>query len=215
VAKTVSAAFKPEAFVAMSREDAARHFASKPARILQGVGPKTEERLLALGLDTVGDIQRAPDDVLTANFGDRHAGELKARSLFHDDTPVTTTRIAKSQSTETTFDVDVHDHAAMEQSLIALAEELCTRLQQKDKRGRTIAIKLRTDDWANITRARTIGEFTNDAATVTRVALELFRENAPRRPVRLLGVRVAGFSDVVEETQAAHRRRIEQLALPV
>jgi DNA polymerase-4 len=214
VAKTVSAAFKPEAFVAMSREDAARHFAAAPTRVLQGVGPKTEERLLALGLETVGQIQTAADDTLAQHFGERHARELKARSFFHDDSPVVTSRIAKSQSTETTFDVDVQDHAALETSLLELAEKLCTGLQQKDKRGRTIGIKLRLDDWTNITRARTIGEFTNDTQVVTGIALELFRANAPARPVRLLGVRVAGFSDVLEE-EAAVERRIEQLVLPL
>ena len=214
VAKTVSAAFKPAAFAAMGREDACRHFAGAPTRVLQGVGPKTEERLRELGFETIGDLQRASDEVLTDNFGSRHAHELKRRSLFHDESPVETTRVAKSRSTETTFDTDVAELAVLEQSLLALAESLCEALQRSGRRGRTIGIKLRLDDWTNITRAKTIDGFTNDTRLVTKVALELLRANAPERPVRLLGVRVAGFAGAAAET-AAPADPLEQLALPL
>ena len=47
-----------------------------------------------------------------------------------------------------------------------------------------------------ITRARTIGFATNELAHVGQVALELLREYAPARPVRLVGVRVASFGGV-------------------
>ena len=59
--------------------------------------------------------------------------------------------------------------------------------------GRTIGIKVRLDDWTNVSRSHTLEQPTNDPATVTPVALELLRAYSPPRPVRLLGVRVAGF----------------------
>ena len=58
VAKTVSGSFKPRAFKALSREQACELFADRPTRLLQGVGPKTAERLAALGAHTVGDLQQ-------------------------------------------------------------------------------------------------------------------------------------------------------------
>src|SRR3954466_2066366 len=70
VAKTVSAAFKPRAFKALSREDACRLFADRPTRILQGVGPKTADRLAALGARTVGELQRFEEAVLVEHFGE-------------------------------------------------------------------------------------------------------------------------------------------------
>src|SRR6201991_4628236 len=45
VAKTASDAEKPAGFVVLSREDAARRFAGHPTRLLQGIGPRTQERL--------------------------------------------------------------------------------------------------------------------------------------------------------------------------
>ena len=102
-------------------------------------------------------------------------------------------REAVSESRETTFDVDLADRAEMEVKLRELAVQLCERLAKGEVRGRTIAIKVRLDDFTTVTRARTLPEATNDAAVVQDVAAALLRGYGPPRPVRLLGVRVAAF----------------------
>jgi DNA polymerase IV len=209
VAKTVSGSFKPRAFKALSREQACERFADRPTRLLQGVGPKTAERLAALGAHTVGDLQRLDEALLTEHFGDNWGPFIKARAWFHDDTPVAAPGPAKSRSNETTFPSDVADHGQLEETLTRLTTELCAQLQRKDVAGRNIAIKVRLDDWTTVTRARTIAQRTNDAAVVLPVVIDLFRAYAPARPVRLLGVRLAAF----EEPERAPRA--PQLALEV
>ena len=122
-------------------------------------------------------------------------GWLRRRARFEDETPVVVEHETKSQSTEITFDVDVADHEAMAASIVSLAEELCRRLRARDLRGRTIGIKVRLDDWTNVSRSHTVEQPTDDPGQVTAVALELLRAYSPPRPVRLLGVRVAQFGD--------------------
>jgi DNA polymerase-4 len=195
VAKTVSAAFKPEAFAALSREDACERFAQAPTRILQGIGPKTADRLAAMGARTVGELQRFDEALLVERFGERAGRFLHARAWFEDDTPVAAPGPPKSRSNETTFPQDVSDPAELEATLERLTHELCAQLERKGVAGRTIAIKVRLDDWTTVTRARTVAERTNDPRTVLPVVLELFRAYAPARPVRLLGVRLAAFED--------------------
>ncbi len=90
-----------------------------------------------------------------------------------------------------------------------LAGELCERLERQRRRGRTISIKVRLDDWTTVTRARTLGRATNDAAIVRAVALELLDAYAPERPVRLLGVGVSGLDHSTADDAD------EQLALPL
>jgi DNA polymerase-4 len=212
VAKTASDAEKPAGFVVLSREQACERFGAQPTRLLQGVGPRTEERLAAMGLRTVADLQAADEAALVARFGERMGRWLKARAFFHDNSPVESSVAAKSSSSETTFDEDVDDLAALEETVRRLADEVCGGLQRKDVRGRTIGIKVRLDDWTNATRARTLDVFTNDTAQVTAVALDLLRAYAPARPVRLIGVRVASFEDEVPPSPPA---RVDQLALEV
>ncbi len=84
--------------------------------------------------------------------------------------------------------------AQLRESLRMMAEELCASLVAHGRRGRTIGIKIRLDDFTTATRAHTIEAPTNDIERVTPVALRLLAEYAPARPVRLLGVRVAGLA---------------------
>jgi DNA polymerase IV len=212
VAKTASDAEKPEGFVVLSREQACVRFAGEPTRLLQGVGPRTQERLAEFGLRTVADLQAADTDELVARFGERTGHWLKACAFFHDTSPVQARAAAKSLSSETTFDEDVDDLAAMEETLRRLAADVCGGLQRRNMRGRTIGIKVRLDDWTNATRARTIEAWTNDQEAITTIALELLRAYAPARPVRLLGVRVASFED---EAAARPSAPVSQLALEV
>ena len=76
-----------------------------------------------------------------------------------------------------------------------LSEQLCADLERHERRGRTIGIKVRLDDFSTHTRARSVATAVNDLATVRRVAGELLSELDPPRPVRLLGVRVAGLDE--------------------
>ncbi len=216
VAKCCSDHGKPAGLVAMGREEACERFATAPTSRVPGIGPKTADRLAELGLRTLGQLQRADEGELAARFGARTAGFLKARAEFQDDSPVETQRgAAKSRSSETTFDTDIADPAELESVIKRLSGELCEGLASRGRRGRTIAIKVRLNDWTTVTRARSVEAPTNDPAVVTEVALELLRAYDPPKPVRLLGVRMASFEDVVEPPRPAPPPAMGQLALPL
>jgi DNA polymerase-4 len=139
---------------------------------------------------------------------------LRARAGFADDTPLSVERETKSQSAETTFDVDVADRAQLESSLASLSEELCRRLRTRGLAGRTIGIKVRLDDWTNVTRSHTVEEPTDDPAVVGGTALDLLRAYDPPRPVRLLGVRVASFESDVASSEGESPEAQLKLSLP-
>jgi DNA polymerase-4 len=216
VAKCCSDFGKPAGFVAMGREEACVRFATSPTTRVPGIGPKTADRLAELGLRTLGQLQPVDEALLAERFGSNTARFLKSRALFEDDSPVQTERgAAKSRSNERTFDEDIADLERLEAILREMGEELCAGLQRRTRRGRTIAIKVRLDDWTTVTRARTLEAATNDAATVIAVAVDLLRAYAPPRPVRLLGVRLASFEDLEPEPRRAPPTEAGQLALPV
>jgi DNA polymerase-4 len=216
VAKCCSDLGKPAGFVAMGREEACVRFSTAPTNRVPGIGPKTADRLAELGLRTLGQLQQADEAQLEERFGTNTARWLIGRAHFVDESPVETERgAAKSRSNERTFDTDIEDLAELEAVLRRLAAELAEGLANRGRRGRTIAIKVRLDDWTTVTRARTVDGPTNDPAVVTDVALELLRAYAPPRPVRLLGVRVAGFEDVEPEPRRAPPPPGGQLVLPL
>jgi DNA polymerase IV len=195
VAKMASDADKPDGFVVLSREQAIERFANEPPGLVPGIGPKTAERLKEKGIETVGQLARTPDAELAEMFGGRLGPYLARLARFEDERVVETVRIAKSESRETTFERDLHGLHALEPVLEQLCTELCETLGKQDNAGRTIGIKVRLDDFSTHTRARSITEPTNDLEVVRRIACQLLREFDPPRPVRLLGVRVAGLDE--------------------
>jgi DNA polymerase-4 len=194
VAKVASDAEKPRGFVVLSREDACERFAEASPGLVPGIGPKTVERLAAMDIRTLGRLAATPEDTLRARFGPNHGRELLARAQLRGAEELSLDREAVSESRETTFPTDIADRVEQERILRELATQLCAGLAKNERRGRTIAIKVRLDDWTTVTRARTQAEPTADAEHVAGVAVELLREYAPPRPVRLLGVRVASFA---------------------
>ena len=209
VAKVASDAEKPKGFVLLTREQAAQRFAPEPVGLIPGIGPKTAERLGALRISTIADLQRLPVTALQQRFGERQGRFLHERAHFRDGGLVAE-RTAKSSSVETTFDTDVLELARLEAILRKQSSTLAASLLRYGRKGRTIAIKMRYDNFETLTRARSISEFTNDEATISQVALELLAENRPERPVRLLGVRVGSF-----ESAEQPRPEIEQTSLPL
>ena len=198
VAKVASDAEKPNGFVVLTREQACERFGPSPPGLIPGIGPKTAERLAERGIDTLAKLGTASEAALTAWFGPRLGSHLGRLARFEHESPVTTVRVAKSESRETTFDHDLHGLDALTPVLERLAQELCATLDREERRGPTVGIKVRLDDFSTHTRARTLDAPTNDRATVTGVALELLRDFNPPRPVRLLGVRIAGLDRAAE-----------------
>ena len=194
LAKIVSELGKPAGLVVLSRGEALERFVGHPPGLVPGIGPKTVVKLERMGIATLADLRAHDPPALESAFGPRLGRWLQARARFEDDTPIAVERETKSQSAETTFDVDVVDREEMAHHIASLAKELCRRLSSRGLEGRTIGIKVRLDDWTNVTRAHTLDEPTDDPGVVTPVALDLLRAYSPPRPVRLLGVRVAGFS---------------------
>jgi len=212
LAKITSELGKPAGLVVLSREEALQRFAGESPGLIPGIGPKTVVKLGGMGIRTLAELRAQDPAMLEQSFGPRQGRRLHHRAHLEDETPVTVVRETKSQSAETTFDVDVRDGAELEAHLGRLSQELCRRLRKRELRGRSIGIKVRLDDWTNVTRSHSVAEPTNDLSVVGPIALDLLRAYAPPRPVRLLGVRVASFESEVEESAAPEEER-DQLQL--
>lgn len=193
VAKVASDAEKPDGFVELTTAQARERFGGASPGLIPGIGPKSVKRLRGRGVTTLAQLAATPDDALSGWFGGRLGPHLAALARFEDDRVLSTVRIAKSESRETTFDSDLRGVDALMPVLERLTAQLCEALARGDAGGRTIGIKVRYDDFSIRTRARSLERPTSDRAEVLAVAADLLRTLAPERPVRLLGVRVAGL----------------------
>jgi DNA polymerase IV len=225
VAKVASDAEKPSGFVVLDREQACARFARSPPSLVPGIGPKTAARLAELGLHTLAAVGAAPERLLVERFGPNQGVELGRRARFEHAGEIGASRKVVSESRERTFDTDVADPAQLRAVLAQMAVELCQSLAAHGRQGRTIGIKIRLSDFTTVTRARTLAAPTSDPEIVGAQALRLLEDYSPPRPVRLLGVRVAGLAsataspgespDGAGERASREQDSRAQLALPV
>lgn len=201
IAKMASEFNKPNGISIVHEEDVQTKIWPLPVRKINGIGPKSEEKLHRLHLHTIGDIAAQSRDWLVDNFGQAYGAWMHDAAWGRDDRPVVTESEPVSMSRETTFERDLHavrDRA----ELGAIFTDLCTRvagdLQRKGYVGRTIGIKLRYDDFRTATRDLTLEQYTDDPATIRRAAGQCLKRVDLARKLRLLGVRVGKLAKAAE-----------------
>ena len=198
VAKIASDLEKPDGLTVVPPGTEKSFLAPLPVGKLPGVGPKTEERLTAEGVVTVGDLAERTDDWLTARFG-RNGEFMKRLATGQDDRPVETSRDTKSVSSETTLVTDTGDPDALQELVNRLSQDVSRSLERRDLWGRTVKVKLRLSDFTTFTRQITLPEVVQASDEIAEAAGVLVRnETGPGRTFRLVGVGVAGFEDTRE-----------------
>jgi DNA polymerase-4 len=193
LAKLASELDKPDGLTLVTEAEIPTRIWPLPARRLNGVGPKANARLEQLGIRTIGDLARAQPPWLVANFGASHGRWLHEAAHGRDAREVEVFSEPKSISRETTFDRDLHpvrDRSTLTRVFTQLCEQVGADLQRKHYAGRTIAVKLRFEDFRTVTRARTLDAPTDDAQAIRAAAGACLRRVELDRRIRLLGVRV-------------------------
>ncbi len=194
MAKIASDMDKPDGMFELSEENWLEVVGEKPASLLPGVGPRTFERLERIGIKTVAELAAADPGLLEQSFGPNHGAGLLARGNGRGSATLTTERVRKSESRETTFPYDVEDRSELAETLDRLAESVCKSLAAHGSKGRTVTMKIRLQPFRTYTRSKTIGDPTNDLETVRAVARGLLERFELDAPVRLIGVGVAGLA---------------------
>jgi DNA polymerase-4 len=198
VAKIASDAAKPDGLAVVAPGNEAVYLAPMPVARLWGVGPKTQARLLARGVETIGQVAALSDALAFDVFG-RAGKAMRDLARGIDTRPVEADRETRSVSAEQTFEYDLADGPALRMALHELSLDVARRLQAHGLRGSTIGVKIRRSDFTTLGRQTTVALPTRDPDLIEAAALLcLERAALGEAPVRLLGVRVSFISEAPE-----------------
>jgi DNA polymerase-4 len=193
LAKIASDMEKPDGLTIITEDDVAARIWPLPVRKLRGVGPKTEEHLKGMRVETIGDLAALRREVLLNRFGLSYGNYLFDAARGIDYTPLATRWEPKSMSRETTFQHDVENRQTLFKVLAKLSGEVAAGLNEEGYRGKTVTVKLRYSDFETHTRAKTLPLATCLEEEIRRVAFACFSRFELRKKVRLIGVRVSGL----------------------
>lgn len=193
LAKLASDVNKPDGLYVIPPAEGAAFVAALPVGRFHGVGPATEAKMHELGIKTGADLARWSLPELQAAFG-------KSGQFFYDiargidERPVRARRERKSYGSETTFERDLTEPAAMLAALQPLAEEVLAGLAARQLTATTWTLKVKYHDFQQITRSYTAPQPLTELATIMQLMRDLLtRTEAATRPVRLLGVTGSGL----------------------
>ena len=195
VAKIASDMKKPDGLCIVPPGREASFLAPLAVRKLWGIGPKSEQALVAAGFTTIGDLARCDPVRLEQLFG-RRGRELWDMANGRDDREIVTDYERKSVGAENTFPRDLPDGPELRAEAGRLAREVASRLREVRMRSRTVAIKLRYHNFHTITRQTSRAEPTDDEDDI-REAVEglLTTVSKPEDRFRLLGIHCSNLTD--------------------
>jgi DNA polymerase-4 len=195
LAKIASDLDKPRGFAILDLAEATSFLAPKPVTFIFGVGKASQQRLARDGLRTIGDIQRIDPHEMMRRYGAEGA-RLARLSRGIDDRKVSPDHEAKSVSTETTFNKDIHDFRSLEKRLWQLCEKVALRLKAKALAGTTITLKLKTADFRLRTRSRSLEHPTQLAVRIFAAGRDLLAPEVDGAAFRLIGIGLSGLANV-------------------
>ena len=183
---------KPDGLTIIRPEEVSSFIAQLPVRKIPGVGKVTHDQLTRMNLNTLGDVQGFPHDMLINRLG-KFGHRLIALSRGEDPTPVTPHSAAKSVSSESTLAQDTIDRAILHDLLLHHAEDVGRQLRRLHLKSRTITLKIKHADFHQITRSRTLPKPIQAAEPIFKQAELLFNQYPLSKSVRLIGVGASHF----------------------
>lgn len=197
LAKLASDLKKPDGLVVIEQDGAQAILDPLPVRKIWGIGPAAEKLLARINVQTIGQLRRAPRELLERAFGKDGAEHYLRLSQGLDDRPVETGSQAKSIGQEETFAHDVDDLEKLRSVLLTQVEDIARKLRAENLLARTVSLKIRYGDFTTLSRSSTLSAPSDVTAQLWETAQGLLDAWAARAftPLRLLGVHLSGLTN--------------------
>ncbi|MFV0506493.1 MAG: DNA polymerase IV [Bacteroidales bacterium] len=211
LAKIASGVNKPNGVFVITPMHGEEYVEQLPIGKFFGVGKVTAKRMNDLGVLYGKDLKGFSKDELSTHFGKR--GEFFyniARGV--DERLVNADRVRKSIGVERTFFEDVSDESELKKRLLLIVGELKMRLAKRKAEGKTLTLKIKYADFAQITRAKSFDEKLDADSDIFHIAKQLLLENRDeKKSIRLLGV---SLTLAIEDINISPIVRYIQMEIP-
>ena len=193
VAKVASDMQKPDGLTFIGPSAVESFIEKLPVEKFYGVGRVTADKMKRMGLHTGADLKRLTEEEIKHHFG-------KAGIFYHqivrgiDNREVQPHRETKSVGAEDTFAYDLTTIEEMNAELEKIAVVVNSRLVKNQLKGRTVTLKIKYNDFRQVTRSQSFTYFLDDTATILITAQKLLAATDPENSrIRLLGITLSNF----------------------
>lgn len=203
IAKLASSRCKPNGMLEITHDRVLSFLHPLPVSEIWGVGPKTNEELLRLGLRNIADIANTPRQTLIRALGEATGSSLYELAWGRDYRDVVIDEPEKSISAAETFAYDLENKEEILREYLRLCEKATSRMRSRNLRAKTVSIKVRFADFKTISRSKTFPLAINGTQETFSVVKQLYEAlDIAGARLRLVGV---GLENLVENEGAAHQ----------
>lgn len=191
LAKMASDMKKPNGLVVIRKKDSRKILSPLPIEAFFGIGKKTSPKLREIGINTIGDLIKRIDDEdpQTKNELGKFYYVIKDWIDGKGGDEVNTEPFdPKSVGHSTTLFSDALSTEELEKPLKELSIEVSKDAQKSNKKGKSVQLVLKDNEFKVINRSKRLSELTNDVDVIYKTALDLLKTNYDGRPIRLIGV---------------------------
>ncbi len=195
LAKIASQVAKPDGLCVVDPATEMTFLHALPVGLMWGVGPKTQARLAAEGIVTIGELAKMPGNSLERLVGSAASEKLHALAFNRDPRAIETGRRARSAGAQSALGQKPPIRKIYAPTLRHLADRIGSRLRAKSLSGRTITVRVRWADLSAVTRGVTLGAPVAATGIITEIAEELVRgvlaDHPEERTISLLAISVS------------------------
>jgi len=199
LAKVASGFKKPNGLTIIRPLDAEKFLEALPIKDFFGVGKVTALKMSNLGIQYGADLKKFTKIELAQQFG-------KMGRFYYDivrgidNRPVQANRVRKSLGVERTFNNDVNSLAQIEDIVLKIIDKFFERLTKAENFGRTITLKIKTNDFKTLTRSHSEDYYIKDKESITRIALKLLEDNSKDFDlIRLIGLTASNLEREIDD----------------
>jgi len=195
VAKIAADSQKPDGLTIVKPGEVESFLFPVPVGWLIGVGAKTEKKMEAVGIRTIGDLARRDVQQLIAVFGKSLGIYFHNASNGIDETPVQERGETESISRISTLKENTRDLQVLLERTDQLCEDIHRELMQRNLSFQQVGIVAIMTDMSIRSRSRTLENPTNESETLERTVKELLEKflKESEIEIRRVGVKVSNF----------------------
>jgi DNA polymerase-4 len=188
VAKIASDIDKPDGLIVVPRSGVREFLDPLPVKKMWGVGKMTQVTLRRLNIRSFRELRKTPVTFLEKKFG-KQGVNMHQLAMGVDERDVIPEHDVKSMGHEQTFPHDITSLDAAKKELLALGNKVARRMRRKGVTGKTVTLKVKYNDFVQITRSTTLPKRTDDGLEIYSTACRLLEKTEVAiKPIRLLGI---------------------------
>ena len=155
---------------------------------LFGIGKKTSEKLMNLGIKTIGDLANADVEYLSKYFKNQASRMIESAKGIDYSMVISQRRDAVSISKSTTLPYNLNSIEEINNILYPLITDICNSLKKQGKFASVVGVQLKNKQFKTYSHQKKLLNVTNDIDTIYDIAKKIVREMYQDDSIRLVGI---------------------------